>query len=72
MVDLPSINTTDNRPWYFNEYTGIHGRFVKCLGTCGHDEIVDGMTALLGVSIGPGHVIGLDRAPQHPPAPSTR
>lgn len=70
MTDVPSLDTTDTRPWYFNEYTGLHGDFVQCLGTCAHDRFVDGMTALLGVTIGPGHVIGLDREPRHPLGPT--
>ena len=72
MADVPSRDIVDTRPWYFNEYTGLHGAFVQCLATCPHDRFVDGMNTLLGVTIGPGHVITLNREPRHPLGPNAR
>ena len=72
MADNTSPDTIDTRPWYFNVYTGSRGRFVKCLGTCPHDDFVAGMTALLGITTAPGHIIALDREPEHPLGPAAR
>lgn len=74
MADASAPAAPDTRPFYFNEYAVRRsnpdcegfwdtGTFIACHGSCAYEALVDGLTALLDVTIAEGHFLMLDRQP---------